>query len=64
MNSQNTAVLVMALLVTLGELCWEETMGSFVSVIEHRALIEIRTLRDTNTTRLGSLSLQEVEQEA
>ena len=40
MNSQNTAVLVMAILVTLGEFYWEEVMGSFMSVIEHTALRE------------------------
>ena len=40
MNSQNTAVLVMALLVTLGEICWEEAIGSFMRFIEHIALIE------------------------
>ena len=49
MNSQNTAVLVMALLVTLGEFCWEEAMGSFMSVIEHRALVERFVLCETQT---------------
>ena len=49
MNSQNTAVLVMAILVTLGKLYWEEVMGSFMSVIEHTALRERFVLWETQT---------------
>ena len=49
MNSQNTAVLVMAILVTLGKLYREEVMGSFMSFIEHRALVERFVLCETQT---------------